>query len=86
MPLPDTIGAFAIVLSNNLKTAIPFWEHLGFARTVGDANYVIITGWDCEVHLTQAGAGLWPVPEANNPLVFSFARPTLTPSPRAWTT
>jgi hypothetical protein len=27
------IGAFAIVPSNNLPAAIPFWERLGFART-----------------------------------------------------
>ena len=26
-----------------------------------------MTGWDCEVHLTQAGDGPWRVPEANNP-------------------
>jgi hypothetical protein len=38
MPLPDTKGAFAIVPSNNLKPAIPFWERLGFARAGGDAN------------------------------------------------
>jgi len=67
MPIPDTVGAFAIVPSNDLKAAIPFWERLGFARTGGDANYVIMTGWDCEVHLTQAGDGPWRVPEANNP-------------------
>jgi len=61
------IGAFAIIPSNNLPGAIPFWERLGFARTGGDANYVIMTGWGCEVHLTQAGTGPWRVPEANNP-------------------
>jgi hypothetical protein len=44
MPIPDTVGAFAIVPSNDLKAAIPFWERLGFARTGGDANYVIMTG------------------------------------------
>jgi hypothetical protein len=67
MPIPDTVGAFAIVPSNDLKTAIPFWERLGFARTGGDNNYIIMTGWDCEVHLTQAGTGPWRVPEDNNP-------------------
>lgn len=61
---PST-GAFAIVPSNNLSTAIPFWERLGFARTGGDRQYVIMTGWDCEVHLTQAGGGEWCVPEHN---------------------
>jgi hypothetical protein len=29
------VGAFAIVPSNNLPAAIPFWERLGFARTGG---------------------------------------------------
>jgi hypothetical protein len=61
------IGAFAIVPSNNLPAAIPFWERLGFARTGGDDIYVIMTGWSCEVHLTQAGTGPWRVPEENNP-------------------
>ncbi len=60
------VGAIAIVPSNDLAASIPFWERLGFARTGGDANYVIVTGWGCEVHLTQAGAGPWQVPE-NNP-------------------
>jgi len=55
MPIPDTIGAFAIVPSNDLKSALPFWERLGFARTGGDANYVIMTGWDCEVHPDASG-------------------------------
>jgi hypothetical protein len=61
------VGAFAIVPSNDLAAAIPFWERLGFARTGGDANYIILTGWGCEVHLTRAGAGPWRVPEENNP-------------------
>ncbi len=62
-----SVGAFAIVPSNDLPGAIPFWERLGFTRTGGVANYVILTGWGCEVHLTQAGTGLWRVPEENNP-------------------
>jgi hypothetical protein len=61
------VGAFAIVPSNNLLAAVPFWERLGFVRTGGDVNYTIMTGWDCEVHLTQAGAGPWRVPDENNP-------------------
>jgi hypothetical protein len=60
------IGTFAIVPSNDLSAAVPFWERLGFARTGGDANYMIMTGWGCEVHLIQAGMGSWRVPE-NNP-------------------
>jgi hypothetical protein len=59
------VGAFAIVPSNDLAAAIPFWERLGFAQTGGIATYVIMTGWGCEVHLTQAGTGPWRVPETN---------------------
>ncbi|HEY1429474.1 MAG TPA: hypothetical protein VGF18_07865, partial [Candidatus Tumulicola sp.] len=57
------IGAFAIVPSNDLPAAIPFWERLGFARIGGDSNYIIMSGWECEVHLIQAGTGPWRVPE-----------------------
>jgi hypothetical protein len=67
MPIPPTTGAFAIVPSNDLAAAIAFWQRLGFARTGGDARYAIMTGWACEVHVTQAGDGPWRVPEANNP-------------------
>src|SRR6516225_5328964 len=67
MPIPDTVGAFAIVPSNDLTAAILFWERLGFERTGGDSDYIIMTGWGCEVHLTQAGTGPWRVPENNNP-------------------
>jgi hypothetical protein len=59
------VGAFAIVPSNDLPAAIPFWERLGFTRTHGVDDYVIMTGWDCEVHLTQAGP--LRVPAENNP-------------------
>ncbi len=62
-----SVGAFAIVPTNDLQASIPFWERLGFARTGGNAHYIILTGWDCEVHLTQAGVGPWRVPEKNNP-------------------
>ena len=65
MPVPNTIGAFAIVPCNDLPGALPFWARLGFARTGGDGNYFILTGWSCEVHLTQAGTGPWSVPETN---------------------
>jgi len=58
-------GAFAIVPSNDLKTAIAFWERLGFARAGGEGDYVIMRGWNCEVHVTQAGDGPWRVPDAN---------------------
>jgi hypothetical protein len=63
----ETIGAFAIVLSNDLAAALPFWERLGFSRAGGDDQYVIVQGWGCEVHLTQAGGGAWRVPAENNP-------------------
>jgi hypothetical protein len=62
-----SIGAFAIVPSNNLPAAVPFWERLGFNRTGGGVNYIVMTGWGCEVHLVQAGDGPWRVPEKNNP-------------------
>jgi hypothetical protein len=65
MSLTASTGAFAIVPSNDLQAAIPFWERLGFVRSGGEAQYVIMTGWGCEVHLTQAGDGPWRVPEAN---------------------
>ena len=61
------VGAFAIVPSNNLPGAIAFWERLGFNRIGGGVDYIIMTGWGCEVHLTQAGAGPWRVSEENNP-------------------
>jgi hypothetical protein len=67
MPIPATTGAFAIVPCNDLPGALPFWERLGFERTGGDAQYYILTGWDCEVHLTQAGEGPWRVPSEHNP-------------------
>ncbi|MDE2372046.1 MAG: hypothetical protein KGN16_23960 [Burkholderiales bacterium] len=63
MPIPASVGAFAIVPINSLAAAQPFWELLGFQRTGGDANYIIMTGWRCEVHLTRAGSGPWRVPE-----------------------
>jgi hypothetical protein len=59
-------GAFAIVPCNDLEAALPFWENMGFARTGGDANYFILTGWDCEVHLRRGDPPPWDVPE-NNP-------------------
>lgn len=62
-----SVGAFAIVPSNDLPAAIPFWERMGFAPAGGDENYVIMKGWDCEVHLTQAGSGPWRVPHEHNP-------------------
>lgn len=65
MPQTPSVGAFAIVPSNDLAAAIPFWERLGFARAGGEGDYVIMRGWGCEVHLTQAGDGMWRVPEHN---------------------
>lgn len=60
-----SVGAFAIVPSNDLPGAIPFWERLGFEQSGGAPDYVIMRGWGCEVHLTQAGDGEWRVPELN---------------------
>ena len=62
-----SVGAFAIVPSNDLAAALPFWEQMGFARTGGEPSYVIMTGWGCEVHLTQAGPAPWRVPAEHNP-------------------
>lgn len=62
-----SIGAFAIIPSNDLQAAIPFWEQLGFKRVGGAAQYLLMAGWDCEVHLTQAGDGPWRVPVEYNP-------------------
>ena len=67
MAIPNPVGAFAIVPHNDLPGALPFWERLGFERTGGDAQYHILTGWGCEVHLTQAGTGEWAVPAQHNP-------------------
>lgn len=67
MSVLPSVGAFAIVPSNDLAAALPFWERLGFARTGGNDQYVIMAGWACEVHLTQAGDGPWRVPSAHNP-------------------
>jgi hypothetical protein len=64
--IETTAGAFAIVPCNDLEAALPFWERMGFARTGGDANYLILTGWDCEVHLRRGDPPPWDVPE-NNP-------------------
>ena len=66
MEQTPSIGAFAIVAHNDLASATAFWERLGFTRTGGEDSYRIMTGWGCEVHLTQAGADEWSVP-AHNP-------------------
>ena len=60
-----SVGAFAIVPSNDLQASVSFWERLGFARSGGESTYIIMSGWDCEVHLTQAGQNEWRVPEHN---------------------
>lgn len=61
-----SVGAFAIVPSNDLAVSVAFWERLGFRRVGGEGEYILMAGWGCEVHLTQAGDGEWRVP-ANNP-------------------
>ena len=77
--------AFAIVPSNDLAAAVAFWQRLGFSRSGGDAQYNIMTGWNCEVHLTQACEGPWRVPESHNPFGVSSARRMSMLSPRAST-
>jgi hypothetical protein len=61
----DHVGAFAIGPSNHLPTAVAFWERLGFTRAGGEGTYIVMRGWSCEVHITQAGDGPWRVPEHN---------------------
>ena len=65
MTAAPSVGAFAIVPCNDLAAAVPFWERLGFAQTNDAPDYLIMQGWGCEVHLTQAGAEPWRVPEHN---------------------
>lgn len=60
-----SVGAFAIIPSNDLPASIAFWERLGFSRAGGEGEYVLMSGWGCEVHLTQAGSGEWSVPRHN---------------------
>jgi hypothetical protein len=67
MPIPDTVGAFAIVPSNDLAAARAWWERLRFESVGGGEAYVILQGWGCELHLTQAGVGDWRVPHEHNP-------------------
>lgn len=61
-----TTGAFAIVPCNDIEQALPFWQQMGFAHDGGDANYFILRGWDCEVHLRRGDPPPWDVPK-NNP-------------------
>lgn len=65
VPETPTTGAFAIVPSNDLPSAEQFWLRLGFHSSNSHDHYVIMKGWGCEVHLTQAGDGEWRVPEHN---------------------
>ncbi|MEM1197487.1 MAG: VOC family protein [Pseudomonadota bacterium] len=62
-----SVGAFAIVPCNDLQAALKFWERLGFTRVGGAVEYLLIAGWGCEVHLTQAGDEPWRVKEDSNP-------------------
>ena len=47
MAAAPSVRVVAIVPSNDLPVAVAFWERLGFMRTGGDDQYVIMTGWDC---------------------------------------
>ncbi len=51
MAIPHSVGAFAIIPSNNLLGGVPFRERLEFAMTGGDDKYIIMTGCGCEGHL-----------------------------------
>lgn len=88
MPGPDdapSVGAFAIVPSNDLAAAVSFWERLGMARVNDYPDYVIMQGWGCEVHLTQSGADEWRVPE-HNPFGVYLRTPSSRRSRRGSTT
>ena len=63
-----TTGAFAIVPTNDISAALPFWRQMGFAAhdAGGDGQYYILTGWECEIHLRRGDPPPWDVP-ANNP-------------------
>ncbi|WP_198534140.1 VOC family protein [Aquidulcibacter paucihalophilus] len=61
--------------TNDLPATIAFWQRLGFQRAGGDPNYIILTGWDCEVHVTQAGEGPWSVPVNHNPFGLQILSP-----------
>jgi len=63
--MSPNIGAFAIIPTNDLQASLSFWQRLGFAKAGGEGSYVILRGWDCEVHVCQAGEGPWRVPNAN---------------------
>ncbi|MEM9738741.1 MAG: glyoxalase [Pseudomonadota bacterium] len=67
MPDRPSVGAFAIVPSNDVNASLPFWKQLGFEHVGGAGEYFILSGWDCELHLTQAGDGPWRVPTEHNP-------------------
>ena len=81
MPITEATGAFAIVPHNDLAGATPIGERLGFVRIGVGSNYFILTGWGCEVHLTQAGDGPWRVPDEHNPFGGSSELPTSTSLP-----
>ena len=63
-----TTGAFAIVPTNDVDAALPFWKQMGFDAydTGGDGNFLILAGWGCEIHLRRGDPPPWDVPE-NNP-------------------
>ncbi len=86
MPDAPPAGAFAIVPTADLPGSIAFWEQMGFARTGGEPTYVIMTGWDCEIHLRPADPPPWDVP-AEQPVrsLHPYAR-TSQRLPRGWKT
>lgn len=63
---PST-SAFAIIPCNNSQQAHIFWGRLGFAQIGGAGEYLLMAGWDCEVHLTRAGEESWRVEANSNP-------------------
>jgi hypothetical protein len=63
-----SVGAFAIVPSNDIDAALRFWFQMGFEAydTGGDGVFHILTGWGCEIHLRRGDPPPWNVPQ-NNP-------------------
>lgn len=47
MPIPATVGAFAIIPSNDLPAAVPFWERLGLYEVgiCGPDGLLVRIGW-----------------------------------------
>jgi len=77
--MPETVGAFAIVPSNDLSAAIPFWERLGFVRTGGDSAYVIRLAGAAKCTSPKPGQALGRCQQNTIPLASSYEPRKSTP-------